>query len=257
MSISFCYYIMLKIMKNTCAVVLAAGKGVRMKSELPKVFNPILGKPMLEYVVNTLKELKVDQIFVVVGHKKEMIIEYFKNQEIVFVEQKEQLGTGHAVMQVEPYLKNYDGKVLVLAGDVPMLRAKTLSDLYDFHVEKHSSATVLTAELPDALNYGRIIRNQDGLILKIVEKKDASSGELLVREINTGTFCFEAKQMFYALSQVKAENAQKEYYLTDTIEILKERGYPVFAYQAKDYKETLGINTPEELKEIEKRLVNY
>ena len=234
-------------------MVLAAGKGVRMKSELPKVFHDLAGKPMLEHVISTLQKIEVKKILVVVGHKKELIIEHFKGTNVTFVEQKEQLGTGHAVMQAEPYLSDFSGRVLVLAGDVPLLRSETIKKLIDFHVSHHSSATVLTAELPDAANYGRIIRNQDGLILKIVEKKDASPEELKVREINTGTFCFESKSLFFALSQVKAENAQKEYYLTDTIEILRRQGQPVFACLAENYQETLGVNTPEELRELEAR----
>lgn len=240
--------------KGTAAIVLAAGKGVRMKSELPKVFHSLAGKPMLEYVISTLKKLGVSRIYVVVGHKKELIIDYFKGWDIVFVEQKEQLGTGHAVMQAEPHLKNFSGRVLVLAGDVPLLKVGTLRRLVDFHIQHHSSATVLTAELPDAGNYGRIIRNQDGLILKIVEKKDASPNEIKIREINTGTFCFESKPLFSALSEVKPENAQQEYYLTDTIEIIKNQGFPVFAYMADDYKEALGVNTKEELRALESHL---
>ncbi|MFA4966776.1 MAG: NTP transferase domain-containing protein [Candidatus Margulisiibacteriota bacterium] len=236
---------------DIAAVVLAAGKGVRMKSDLPKVFHGLAGKPMIEHVVNTLKKIGVEKMFIVVGHKKELIIDHFRGSDVRFVEQKEQLGTGHAVMQAEPYLKDFSGRVLVLAGDVPLLRSKTIQKLIDFHVSHHSSATVLTAELPDAGNYGRIIRNQDGLILKIVEKKDANPEELKIREINTGTFCFESKALFLALSQVKPENAQKEYYLTDTIEILRRQGLPVFACLADDYKETLGVNTKEELEELE------
>jgi len=240
--------------KDAIAIVLAAGKGIRMKSDLPKVFHPLAGKPMLEYVILTLKKLEVGGIYVVVGHKKELIIDYFKDWNIIFVEQKEQLGTGHAVMQAEPHLKKFSGRVLVLAGDVPLLKVETLRHLMDFHIQHHSSATVLTAELPDAGNYGRIIRNQAGLILKIVEKKDANPNELKIREINTGTFCFESKPLFSALSEVKPENAQQEYYLTDTIEILKNQGLPVFAWLAPDYRETLGVNTQEELKELESSL---
>lgn len=240
---------------KVAAIVLAAGKGVRMKSDLPKVFHPLAGKPMLEYVLSALKNLGAGEIFVVVGHKKELILDHFKDWEITFVEQKEQLGTGHAVMQAEPYLKDFPGRILVLSGDVPLLRAQTLKDLIDFHVQRHSAATVLTAELPDAGNYGRIIRNQDGLILKIVEKKDASSQELQVREINTGTFCFESKPLFYALSKLRPENVQREYYLTDSIEILRSAGNPVFAFHAESPSETLGVNTQEELAEIENNLL--
>jgi bifunctional UDP-N-acetylglucosamine pyrophosphorylase / glucosamine-1-phosphate N-acetyltransferase len=236
------------------AIVLAAGKGVRMKSELPKVFHPLAGKPMLEHVLLTLKQAGVGKTLVVVGHKKELIIEYFKLWDAEFVEQTEQLGTGHAVMQVEEALRGFGGRVLVLAGDVPLLKKETLLKLVDFHVKHHSAATVLTAEMPDAGNYGRIIRNQDGMILKIVEKKDANPEEVKVREVNSGTYCFDSKALFAALKEIKPENAQKEYYLTDTIEILRRQGLPVFAFLADDYRETLGVNTQEELKEMEIQL---
>jgi len=238
--------------QDLTAIVLAAGKGVRMQSELPKVFNPLAGKPLLEHVLNSLKAAGVRNILAVVGHQKERLIEYFAGWPVTFVEQKEQLGTGHAVMMAEPYLKDLSGKVLVLAGDVPLLSAKTIRGLIDFHDRHHSAATVLTAEVPDPANYGRIVRNQEGLILRIVEKKDASPAELKIREINTGTFCFNSRSLFSALASVKPENAQKEYYLTDTIEILKGEGQPVFACLAEDFRETLGVNTKEELRELEK-----
>jgi bifunctional UDP-N-acetylglucosamine pyrophosphorylase/glucosamine-1-phosphate N-acetyltransferase len=207
---------------------------------------------MLEHVISTLKSLNVKKIYVVVGHQKELITDYFKDHEVAFVEQNEQLGTGHAVMQAEPFLKDFEGEVLILAGDVPLLKAKTVKKLINFHREHHSSATVLTAEVPEAAGYGRIIRNQDGLILKIVEKKDANEEQLKIKEINTGTFCFNSKALFAALSEVKSENAQKEFYLTDTIQILREKGLPVFACLADDYRETLGVNTVDELKELER-----
>jgi len=237
--------------ENLAAIVLAAGKGVRMQSDLPKVFNDLAGKPLLAYVIGTIKRLGIQHIYVVVGHKKELIMDYFKDWGVTFVEQKEQLGTGHAVQQTQSQLSDFRGRVLVLAGDVPLLRDKTLQTLVNFHVQHHSVATVLTAELPDAGNYGRIVRNQEGLILKIVEGKDATPAELLIREINTGTFCFESRHLFTALAEVGCENRQKEYYLTDTIEILKRQGQPVFACLALDYRETLGINTREELLQLE------
>lgn len=237
--------------EKIAAVVLAAGRGVRMKSDLPKVFHPLGGRPLLAYVISTLKEMGVGRILAVVGHKKELILDYFKDWGVIFVEQAEQLGTGHAVLSAEPYLSGFSGKVLVLAGDVPLLRAETLKNLMTFHNQHHAVATVLTAELPEAGNYGRIVRNQEGLILKIVEKKDAAPEELKIKEINTGTFCFNSRFLFSALAEVKAENAQREYYLTDTIEILRKQGQPVFAYLTQNYRETLGVNTPEELRQLE------
>lgn len=238
--------------KNLAAIILAAGKGVRMQSDLPKVFHKLGGKPLLQHVIETVQSLGISKIYVVVGHKKEMIVDYFKDWPIVFVEQEKQLGTGHAVKVVELYLKDFNGNVLVLAGDVPLLTKETLKGLIAFHEAHSASASDLTAILPDAGNYGRIIRDKKDRIVKIVEKKDATSEELVVKEINTGTFCFDAKDLFYALSKVTPLNIQKEYYLTDTIEILRQEGKPVFAYSAPDYMETLGINTKEELAALER-----
>lgn len=243
-------------MHDLSAIVLAAGKGVRMQSDLPKCFHKLLGKPLLQHVLETLQKLGIKNIFVVVGHKKEIIEDYFKDWPVTFVHQKEQLGTGHAVLVCEEeFKKNPTESVLVLAGDVPLLKAETLRDLVDFHIKNNAAATDLTARLPDAGSYGRVLRDEKGQILKIVEKKDASEEELKINEINTGTFCFRGKDLFTALREVKAENAQKEYYLTDTIEILKKRGLPVFARLAEDFRETLGINTVFELKEMERLIL--
>jgi len=243
-------------MRNLVAVVLAAGKGVRMKSDLPKVFHEVLGEPMLTYVLETLKKLSPLKTFVVVGHQCQLIMDYYKNWPITFVVQEKQLGTGHAVMQAEPHLKDFSGNVLVLAGDVPLLSEKTLRELIDFHVKNKASATDLTAVLEDAGNYGRIIRKENGEIIKIVEKKDASPEEIKIKEINTGTFCFDREALFSALKEVRADNSQKEYYLTDTVEILKRRGFPVFAFRAENPSETLGVNTKEELIQIEKLMLS-
>lgn len=241
-------------MEKTTVIILAAGKGVRMQSDLPKVFHSLSGKPMLQYVIETVQSLGISDIYIVVGHKKEMIINYFKDWPVTFISQDKQLGTGHAVLMAEPYLKNFSGNVLVLAGDVPLLSSKTLKNLVDFHNEHNASATDLTANLPDAGNYGRIIRDSNGEISRIVEKKDANEEELKIKEINTGTFCFNASDLFWALSKVKAENVQKEYYLTDTIGILREGGKRVFAYLSPNYKETLGVNTRDELALLESHL---
>ena len=245
---------MAPMQQKLAAIILAAGKGVRMRSDLPKVFHRLLDRPILDHVIQTVKALNPSRVFVVVGYKKELIMDYFKDAGVGFVIQAEQLGTGHAVMQAESQLKDFEGEILVLAGDVPLLRSETLKELIEFHREHKASATDLTAKLPDAGNYGRVVRDAEGHILKIVEKKDASQQELEIREINTGTFCFDSKVLFEVLKEIKPENVQKEYYLTDTIEIMRKKGLPVFACKASDYKETLGINTKEQLQELENHL---
>lgn len=227
-----------------------------MKSDLPKVFHEILGEPMLTYVLDTVKKLDPFQTYLVVGHKRDLIMNYYKEWDFKFVIQEEQLGTGHAVMQVKPHLDDFSGTILVLAGDVPLLSEKTLSKLINFHLKNKAAATDLTAELEDAGNYGRIVRNKKGEIVKIVEKKDASPQELKIKEINTGTFCFDKDALFGALAEVRPDNAQQEYYLTDTLEILKRKNLPVYAFRAEDPSETLGVNTKEELISVEKNLLS-
>lgn len=226
-----------------------------MRSDLPKVFHEVLGEPMLTYVLETVKKLGPSLTYLVVGHMRDLLMDHYKEWPLKFVTQEEQLGTGHAVMQVKPDLEDFSGTVLVLAGDVPLLSEKTLKKLIDFHIKNKAAATDLTAELEDAGNYGRIVRNEKGEIEKIVEKKDASPEELKIKEINTGTFCFDKDALFGALAEVRPDNAQKEYYLTDTLEILRKKGLPVYAFRAEDPSETLGINTKEELIAVEKILL--
>jgi UDP-N-acetylglucosamine diphosphorylase/glucosamine-1-phosphate N-acetyltransferase len=240
---------------NLAVIILAAGKGTRMKSDLPKVFHEILGEPMLTYVLEAVKKLKPQKTLLVVGHKRDLIMDYYKEWPVKFVVQEEQLGTGHAVMQAKPLLEDFEGTVLVLAGDVPLLTTATLDQLLTCHHQNKAAATDLTAILPDAGNYGRIIRGSDDQIIRIVEKKDATPEELKIKEINTGTFAFDKAALFWALAQVKPNNAQQEYYLTDTLEILRQNGRPIMACTVKDPAETLGINTKEELVDVEKILL--
>ena len=235
---------------NLAAVILGAGKGTRMKSELPKVFHKILDKPLLQYVIETVQKLFPQKICIVVGYNKQVILDYFKDWNLCFVSQDEQLGTGHAVAQAESDLANFRGSLLVLNGDMPLIKEETLKKLVAFHHERKSKATVLTAQLKDPGAFGRIVRDEQGRILKIVERKDASAEELKLNEINTGTFCFDAQTLFETLKKVTPENAQKEYYITDTIELLKTEGQPVFAFLTEDEKEAIGVNTKEELKEL-------
>lgn len=240
---------------KTVAVVLAAGKGVRMKSEIPKVSHPLLGKPMIVWVLEALKELKLDGIFVVVGYKSDMVKAECESFNVTFVEQKEQLGTGHAVMQAAPYIK--DAAVLVLNGDMPLITADTLEEFLSCHRKNASaSATILTATLSDPASYGRIVRDGTGRVAKIVEKKDATADELAIKEINTGTYCFNSRDLLEALNEVRPNNAQKEYYLTDVIGIFTKRNLPVFTYQVKDPNEALGVNTIEEIARLEELFKN-
>ncbi|MFH1541505.1 MAG: sugar phosphate nucleotidyltransferase [bacterium] len=250
-------------MENLAVVILAAGKGTRMKSDLPdrqaglpKVFHEILGEPMLTHVLETVKKLNPEKTILVVGHQRALLMDYYQKWPVEFAVQDPQLGTGHAVMQAKPFLDDFEGTVLVLAGDVPLIKEQTLLDLLKLHAEKKAAATDLTAILEEAGNYGRIVRSKDGSIERIVEKRDASPEELKIKEINTGTFCFEKRALFEALAEVKAENAQQEYYLTDTLEILKRKGSSIHAYVAPDPLEIEGINTKEQLVNVEKILLS-
>jgi len=235
-------------------VILAAGKGTRMRSDLAKVLHKLCGKPLLTYVLDTVDILGLGAPYVIVGHQAHKIEELYKGRSVRFVLQKEQLGTGHALLQAEPYLAGKDVTILLLNGDMPLIGADVLSKLIGYHREKKASATVLTAVLGDPAGYGRIIRNGHGDLEKIVEQKDGSLGELEVREINTGTYCFESRDIFASLDEVKPENSQHEYYLTDIIQILKKHRKKVCAHLMDDPSLAIGVNTKEHLEEAEKVL---
>ena len=239
---------------NLAAVILGAGKGTRMKSDLPKVFHKVLGKPLLQYVVETVQKLAPEKICIVVGYNKQVILDYFKNWDVVFVSQEEQLGTGHAVLQASPELNGFRGEILVLNGDMPLIKEETLRALVAFHRQKKSAATVLTAKVDEPGAFGRIVRAADGALVKIVEKKDAKKEELTINEINTGTFCFDAQSLFATLKKVTPQNAQKEYYITDAIALLRATDKSVYAYLTEDAREAVGVNTKEELLDLEEML---
>ena len=241
---------------NIAAVILAAGKGKRMKSDLPKVLHQVGGRPIIEYVVKTAKSLKPDRIIVVVGHRGQMVKDFLKPYQVDIAWQKELLGTGHALVQTRSLLSDFHGTLLVLCGDVPFLRSETISKLIQTHRKAQASATVLTALLEDPEGYGRIIRGADGSVEKIVEHKDATPGERMEKEINTGTFCFDSRFIFPALDQVEKENEQGEYYLTDVVKILRKGNHKIAAFQAKNPQETMGINSFEQLRQMEALLAN-
>ncbi len=226
-----------------------------MKSDLPKVLHRLGGKPMVEYVINTAKKVGVERIILVVGHKWEQAQNSLKHLNVEFVIQREQLGTGHAVLQTQRLLSDFDGDVLILCGDVPLLTSETLKKLLKEHRKRKASATVLTAILDDPSGYGRIIRDEKGLVQKIVEEKDASADQKNIREINTGTFVFDRGALFSVLEKVTNDNKQGEYYLTDTLKLLQDKKLPIWAMVTPDPSETLGINSSEELKKVEEILL--
>jgi len=226
---------------NYSAVILAAGKGVRMHSQMPKVLHRVAGKPMVWYVVKAVKEAGIDDIILVVGHGREMVQEALAGEDLRFVVQEEQLGTGHALMQAQGSI-DPDNTVVVLAGDTPLLEGKTLKKLLDFHQQQQALATVLSGLLPDPFGYGRVIRQADGGLERIVEEKDASSEEKEIAEINTGMYCFQAGAVFAALAQVKCSNAQGEYYLTDVLPLLKSGGHKVAVLATDEVDQIHGIN---------------
>lgn len=220
------------------AIVLAAGKGTRMKSSLCKVMHPVLNKPMIGHIVSVLKAAQVDRIVVVVGHGAESVKEYLKDG-VEYALQEPQLGTGHAVMQANA-LENEDGDTIVLCGDGPCIQKETI--LKAFEANQDHACTVLTSVLPSGGNYGRIVRNEAGMVEKIVEAKDCSIDELKINEINTGIFCFKTKKLFEGLKEITTNNAQNEYYLTDLVEIFNRKNEAVNALIVDDADETMGVN---------------
>ena len=244
-------------MKQTAAIILAAGKGTRMKSELPKVVHPLARKPLIQWVVDTALSINCSRVICVVGYKKEMVIDTIKaDQRVGFVEQKEQNGTGHAVMVTAEALADFEGTVFILCGDVPLLTAATLERMREHHLSSRAQCTVLTAFMDDPLRYGRIVRNADGSVQRIVEYKDASEEERGIKEINTGIYCFDARSLFNALTSVTNQNNQNEYYLTDTLEILNKQGKLVTSVVLEDMVEASGINSQEQLASLEAEYYN-
>ena len=201
--------------------ILAAGKGSRMESELPKVLHQLNGKSLIDYVLDTASELNPDSITLVVGFQKDLVKNHIQNDNVNYVSQEEQLGTGHAALQLENQLENQSGHLLILYGDAPNIKSSTLSPIISEHIEENRNATLITATLDDPTGYGRIIRNQDGDLLKIVEEKDCTPDEKKIKEWNPGIYIFKIPQLFSELKRIKSNNASNEYYLTDVIELIK------------------------------------
>lgn len=228
-------------MTNTYAVILAAGQGTRMKSKLYKVLHPVCGMPMVEHVTRNVEKLGVEKIVTVVGHGAEKVQQQL-GEKSEYALQAEQLGTAHAVQQTASLIEGLAGTTLVVCGDTPLIRPETMQALLDQHAETQAKATILTAIADNPTGYGRILRNNAGIVEKIVEQKDASSEEQQVKEINTGTYCFDNEALFEALKLVSNDNVQGEYYLPDVIEILQKQGEIVAAYATDSFDETLGVN---------------
>lgn len=233
------------------SVILAAGMGTRMKSKMPKVLHTVCGKPLSKWVIDASKAAGADKVCAVVGHKAETVKEVLGNV-CEFALQAEQKGTGHAVMQAIDVIKNSKGEVVILNGDTPLITAKTINKAIEYHKNNGNQATVITAILDDATGYGRIVRDNDGSVLKIVEQKDASEEEKKINEVNSGMYVFDAQSLVYALDKITPNNAQGEYYLTDTLEILLSAGKKIGGYAISDNDEIRGINDRVQLNEAEK-----
>jgi UDP-N-acetylglucosamine pyrophosphorylase len=233
-------------------VVMAAGKGTRMKNpDQAKVMYPINGRPMVDYVIDLALRVHSARTVVIVGWQKDTVVEHLRTAApwVRWVEQNPQLGTGHAVMQAEPELADFEGDVLVLSGDVPMLSHGTVAALLSVHRTHHASATLLTTVLADAKGYGRIIRDVEGHVIGIVEHNDASEEQRAIHEINSGIYVFEKVRLFEALRHITTDNAQKEYYLTDVFKYFWRNDILVRAVRTENHREVQGINTPEQLQE--------
>ncbi len=244
-------------MSALAAIILAAGKGTRMRSNRAKVTFPIAGKPMVQRVVDTAIKINCDKIAVVVGYQKESVMACLEDDDrLEFIEQKEQLGTGHAVMITEPSFNGFSGDVFILCGDVPLLSAETITSLYAEHTGTGAVCTVLTARLEDAGKYGRIIRDGQSKVRGIVEFKDASPLQREIKEFNTGIYVFKAAELFAALKQTSNTNQQNEYYLTDTLEVFYKQGKIISSVVLEDLTEVSGVNSQEQLAELEDAYVD-
>ena len=235
-------------------LILAAGKGTRMRSDLAKVLHPLNGRPMIHYVLDTARALRPKRIIVIVGHQAEAVRHELAGTSVEFAVQDEQRGTGHAVQRAGPLLTGEHGIILVVAGDTPLIRPTTLASLIRAHHRDGAAASVLTAHVGDPTGMGRILRDDTGRIDRIVEEKDATTEQRTVREINTSTYCFEPSHLLKALEQLTPENRQGEFYLTDTIEILRGQGLRIADAPTSIPEEIAGINTPEQLSAVESRL---
>jgi len=236
------------------AVILAAGKGTRMKSARAKVLHPVLGVPLVEHVLRAVQPLRPDPLILVVGHQADEVEAAFSGRGLAFARQDPPLGTGHALLAARERFAGHDRTLLVVNGDVPLLRTETLDALLEAHRSARAAATLLTAVLDEPGAYGRVVREPKGALRAVVEARDATPGELGVREINAGIYAFEVPPLLEALGELRPQTAQGELYLTDVVRLLRAAGRPVAAVVAADPREALGVNTVSELGEAARLL---
>jgi len=237
---------------DTVALVLAAGQGKRMQSDLPKVLHEMAGRPLLGHVFAMLDALGVGRVIAVIGFQRDRVRAAFADEDAIeWAVQAEQRGTGHAVLCAGPALEGFEGTLLVVCGDTPLLTAKTHHTLLEAHRESGAAVTVLSMTLPDPKGYGRIVRGADGNIEAIVEERDATPEIRTIAEVNSGIYAFDYPKLVTVLSRLTAQNSQGEYYLTDTVALLKRAGHVAAVQLAPDYRELIGINTLEQLGEAE------
>jgi UDP-N-acetylglucosamine diphosphorylase/glucosamine-1-phosphate N-acetyltransferase len=222
-----------------------------MKSDLPKVLHTMNGRPLLEYVVETAEKCGANPIIAIVGHKRELVVAQL-GKRVLYAVQEPQLGTGHAVLQAEPFLKDFTGDILILSGDVPLLKAETIMKLLELHRYEGNACTLVTCDFSDPTGYGRIERDDKGAVINIIEHKDASKKQRTIKEINSGIYLVNPTPLFEALHTLKNNNAQGEYYLTDIVPAMLKKGLRVGGLKLNEPLEIAGVNSIAELEALEK-----
>ena len=241
------------LINKLAIIIMAAGKGTRMNTELPKVLHKLNNKTMIEHVIDTTLKINPEKIIVVIGYKSELIKKQLNDYNIEYAEQLEQLGTGHAIMQCQNILNDFKGDTLILSGDVPLITKKTLSDLYKKHIEYKSKGTILSAIINNPTGYGRILRDKNSFI-SIVEEKDANEKQKKINEVNTGIYIFNNQILFSNINQINNHNNQSEYYLPDVLPIILKNKHQITVCKTSNELEIKGINTIQQLYDLEKQI---